>query len=629
MLVIDVRDDFLEIRGVKSHLRGYQKLQLKHWGFKDGDGDAYVLNAPDRLNEILSYLRREKIDFSLSETAQSRSSAATASLQAHESKIALARDFKEGRFSANEYKLYINSAEGLIRRKLKDHQKKALYHLSLAGNGANFSVPGSGKTSVVLSYFEKLRQEEKVNTLFVIGPPACFAPWQHEYEEVMGYKPKTKALAGLQKEERLFVYMDTSEPCDLYLTTFQTLLNDTGDIKEFLSDPKVRALVVVDEAHYMKRLDGNWANAALNIARAAEYRCILTGTPMPKSYADIFNLMQFLWPDRDPIPTRDKARLQSYEEAKATEEAARLLDSRVGSLFYRVRKKDLALKPQVFNEPTLIKMNRHERELYDAIIFKIRSYAQQDYLDNIDLVMKLRRGRMIRARQSVSYAKLLASALKDYGENLIEDGSLKRLLVNYDEIERPAKMDALLSMIRKLQASKQKVVVWSNFIGTINLIQNVLGSENFYCKQITGSVPIEKEKLTSEETREKIRNEFVDPASGLDILIANPAACAESISLHKTCHHAIYYDLSYNLAQYLQSLDRIHRVGASEKQEAYYDFLVYEDTIDIDILNNLKSKAEKMYRVIDKDYGIYSLDMSAEDEDEKAYERIFYQGAES
>ncbi len=116
----------------------------------------------------------------------------------------------------------------------------------------------------------------------------------------------------------------------------------------------------------------------------------------------------------------------------------------------------------------------------------------------------------------------------------------------------------------------------------------------------------------------------MNPKSGLDILIANPAACAESISLHKTCHNAIYYDLTYNCAQYLQSLDRIHRVGGSETIEANYFFLQYENSIDQDILNNLRRKADRMSRIIDEDYRIYSLDMfDDEDEEINAYNRLF------
>jgi len=131
--------------------------------------------------------------------------------------------------------------------------------------------------------------------------------------------------------------------------------------------------------------------------------------------------------------------------------------------------------------------------------------------------------------------------------------------------------------------------------------------------------------VNQEKTREDIRDEFLNLESGLNILIANPAACAESISLHKTCFHAIYYDLSYNCAQYIQSLDRIHRVGGSETNEANYYFLQYENSIDQDIKYNLETKAQKMYDVIEEDYDIQELDIYEENiiDDVEAYRRLF------
>jgi SNF2 family DNA or RNA helicase len=131
--------------------------------------------------------------------------------------------------------------------------------------------------------------------------------------------------------------------------------------------------------------------------------------------------------------------------------------------------------------------------------------------------------------------------------------------------------------------------------------------------------------VIAELTREEIIRRFVDIDGGIDILVANPAACAESISLHKTCSHAIYYDLSYNCAQYLQSLDRIHRVGGSEDKEAHYYFLLYANTIDLDILANVRKKAHNMYSIIDQEYAVYSLDMFEDNEDLEAYQRLFGQ----
>ncbi len=312
------------------------------------------------------------------------------------------------------------------------------------------------------------------------------------------------------------------------------------------------------------------------------------------------------------------------EENNNMEASKKLLVESIGPLFYRVRKSDLSLLPPIFHDPNIIDMNSYEKRIYNAIENKIRDYSQEDYLKSIDLITQLRRGRITRLRQCVSYAKLLLKSIDNYPENLVdEDSELIKIIRDYDSLEKPAKLEYLYKLVKELTSRKQKVVIWSSFIGTLTLIRDFLTQSGIYCKLIFGDTPIEQTSIHTEETRERIRNEFVDPQSGLDVLIANPAACGESISLHKTCFHAIYYDLSYNCAQYLQSLDRIHRVGGSEVNQANYYFLQYKDTIDNDISKNLDEKSRKMYNVIEEEYDIYSLDMFEEDDDIHAYERLF------
>jgi SNF2 family DNA or RNA helicase len=293
-----------------------------------------------------------------------------------------------------------------------------------------------------------------------------------------------------------------------------------------------------------------------------------------------------------------------------------------------VRKRELGQKPQVFIDPIKVEMKENERRLYNAILGKIRQCeSEEQYLKDAssDLVTNLRKGRMMRLRQVLSYPKLLLTAIDNYSENILRDREdLEVLIQTYDQIEQPGKIDSLLSLVKKFNERSEKVVIWANFIGTINLIEDVLKKNGYYCKKIYGATPFTDELNRAEETREKIRDEFVDPRSGLDILIANPAACSESISLHKTCCNALYYDLSYNCAQYLQSLDRIHRVGGSEEKEAFYYFLQYANTIEPKLLITLNTKAQKMYQIIEGDYSIYSLDMYQDDElDVAIYSELF------
>lgn len=536
-----------------------------------------------------------------------------------------ALSFKNGEFDEQHYSKFQETITKIISRPLKDHQQKAAYHLYLTQNGANFSVPGSGKTAVVLSVYEKLRTEGKVNTLFVVGPLASFGPWRSEFKAVLGRNPEYRILAGGSQEKRELNYFDTSQnKAELYLTSFQTLLSDSEKAKYLFNQSGIDVFYVIDEAHYIKRIDGQWASAVLSLGKLAQFRSVLTGTPMPKSYLDTFNLFDFLWPGGLALDDDSKIKIRNFENQDNELAAGELIKEKLSPLFYRVRKTELGLDEQIFQAPIKVEMGPYEHRIYRAIENRIRDYSKSEYIRNIEFVSALYRGRIIRLRQATSYIGLLESAIEDYSEDILSDNlDLKKIIKNYDLLETPSKIYKLLEIVQNLRKANKKVVIWSNFIGTLKLIKKHLLSNGFNCQMIYGGTPIEKESLTNNLTRERIRDEFVEPNSGLDILIANPAACSESISLHTGCQDAIYYDLSYNCAQYLQSLDRIHRVGGSELRPSNYYFLQYRNTLDQDIHSNVQRKKDRMFRVIEEDFAIYSMDMFEGDDDLDAYNRLF------
>ena len=423
-----------------------------------------------------------------------------------------------------------------------------------------------------------------------------------------------------------YYYVNKDSVSDVYLTTYHTLLNDYEEAIRLFNTKGINIFLVIDEAHYIKQICGQWAEAVLKLSRFAKYRCILTGTPMPRSYTDLFNQFDFLWPDENVFGDDGKTKISLFESKNEQEKIKEILDNTIKPLFFRVKKKDLGLLPQDFNPPVQIEMNKYEKVIYNAIVSKISNYSKKDYLINIDLVTRLRRGRIMRLRQCTSYVKMLANVIEGYDENLLEgETNLSKYIINYEEIEKPAKLVYLTKMINRFSINGDKVIIWSNFIKTIEMIKKEFKSNNLICEVIYGKTPIESRSTDDELNRETIIEKFLDIKSGLNILIANPAACAESISLHKSCFNAIYYDLSYNLAQYLQSLDRIHRVGGSEYNIAHYYFLQYHNTIDQDIKNNLEIKADRMRKIIDEDYSIYDLNMIDDeaDNDVEAYTRLF------
>jgi len=631
---IDINNTEIQINlNSNEKIFPYVFSQFEFYGLNRTKSNSYVKNCIRIENElivIITFLENEKINFKLSADAQKIVKKYHQKIENHKILLDKAISIKNGVIEEDSFIVFLDFLKTLPR-KLKNHQIKAAYHLYSIKNGANFSVPGSGKTTVILSVYEKLKLEGKVNVLFVVGPPSSFQPWQHEFKQTLGREPRTKILSGGNKAFRTSEYYTTPKRAsELYLTTFQSILRDSKDVIYFFNQYGLEPFFVIDEAHYMKQVGGSWANSLLEIAQFSKFRCVLTGTPIPKSYKDIFNLFDFLYPNNSPLEDEDKIQIDIWEKEKKNDFVKDLLKSKIGPLFYRVRKKDLGLKEPIFHPPILIKMNNNEKKIYELINSKIYHLSSHDYIHNEEILTKLWRGRMIRIRQCISYPKLLLKSINNYKEDLLEDNSdLIKLIQEYDSLELPSKLETLISILKEHQKYNHKVVIWSNFIGTLELMKKQLSKNSMKCGLIYGKTPISKMKddyYNKEKTREEIRDEFVDLNSGLDILIANPAAAAESISLHKTCFHSIYYDLSYNAAQYLQSLDRIHRVGGSETNTANYYFLQYEKSLDQDIKRNLELKANKMYSIIDEDYEIYNLDMFEEtlDDDVTAYKRIFH-----
>ena len=100
-------------------------------------------------------------------------------------------------------------------------------------------------------------------------------------------------------------------------------------------------------------------------------------------------------------------------------------------------------------------------------------------------------------------------------------------------------------------------------------------------------------------TREKIVKAFQDPCCPFKVIIANPFAVAESISLHKACHNAIYIERSFNAAHFVQSKDRIHRYGLKPGTITNYYYILSQNTIDETIDTRLQEKEQRMTEIME------------------------------
>lgn len=493
-------------------------------------------------------------------------------------------------------------------RTLKPYQVKCVNHFLSVRHGANFSVPGSGKTTMMYGAYDILKSLEIVDKILVVGPISSFMAWEDEYEGCFGEKVSSARLVGTL-ESRVSKYIN-SDKYELFLVHFQTATNDLIELVNLCKRHKI--LLIIDESHYIKKLnEGVWSNAVLELAPYAERRAILTGTPMPNDYGDLWTQFTFLWTGEQVLGSREVYRERIKQEDKLSE-----IQKAIRPFFVRVRKTDLDL-PEPNFEQVFCDLNRYQQYIYDALAMSL--------LQDLNLLPEernqlrgWRKAKMIRLIQAASNPTLLNKFSEEFrvpplsgsGANVLQ------LINNYPEYEVPAKIMKAIEIVRDLISTGEKVVLWTSFVLNIQMLQNLLKNVESYT--IYGAIPRDEQE-NIEFNREQQINSFKQSQNPC-VLIANPAACAESISLHRACRNAIYLDRTFNAGQYIQSLDRIHRIG-TEATVNYY-LLIGRNTIDSTIDKRIMEKQVAMQTLLEGDLPVGSFEtpmyeMGISENDEK------------
>jgi SNF2 family DNA or RNA helicase len=479
------------------------------------------------------------------------------------------------------------------RRTLKDFQLDAVYHLLVVNNGANFSVPGSGKTSIALAYYHILLKEAKIDGLLVIGPASCFEPWEHEYDECFGVRPNSVRIAGVPKIRRNELYLLAGQ-YDMLLTTYQSAMRDASSIIESLK--RRRYLVVLDEAHYIKRPQGGkTADAIMSLSRHASRRIILTGTPMPNGLEDLWSQFAFLWRDRSPLGT-----VESYLREIQTESFSQSIISikgKIDPLFARITKRQLSLPKAVFHIVSC-DLSPLQSRIYEGVAIRFLSQLKEEPSDR-EALREWRRARAVRLLQIASNPTLLRKKCDEFllPPMEFEQSSFKQGIEYYSKYEIPCKFRAVERIVTQLCDLGSKVIIWTSFVQNLKMLAHLLS--DYESVLVYGGVPFTSSD-EQEWTREQLLTRFKSDKQ-CKLLIANPAACAESISLHKVCHHAIYLDRTFNCTHYMQSLDRIHRLGLEADRQTHYYLVLANNSIDEVINDRLKQKMLNMEHILQDD----------------------------
>lgn len=495
-----------------------------------------------------------------------------------------------------EYLQFKDVVDSAMLRPLREMQMWDAFFMASVRWSANFSVPGSGKTAAVLGAFAFLREAGKVKRIVVVCPKSAFDSWKYEWLASFGFMPPLRCfclgdpeVARLTKSQKKSAVKFDSGRYDLLLFNYESLGNYVDELRGVVGED---TLLVYDEVHRVKAIGGQRASWALSVAEPAQYMAVLTGTPIPNTYKDIYNMLHMLYPDDYDsffgfVP--------GLLESPAPWEVDRI-NASLRPFFCRTNKDELGVPRPNPDDTYALPASEPENDLLGILA---AAYAKNH------LVF------MIRALQLESDPQMLREALDPEDFEFVLDQTGESVtdidFVDYsDEVPMlidlcgtSTKMMACEDIVAGLVEQGKPVIVWCIFVRSIEHIAHDLNVMGISAVPIYGKTPL--------EVREQALDDFRD--GRFQVLVTNPHTLAESVSLHQICHDGVYFEYSYNLVHLLQSKDRIHRLGLPQGQYTQYHFLQTffetrngEWSLDEKIYDRLLEKEQTMLEAIDGGY---------------------------
>jgi len=320
-------------------------------------------------------------------------------------------------------------------------------------------------------------------------------------------------------------------------------------------------VVVLDEAQFIK----NPSSQTAVIARAlrSTHRLALTGTPIENRLLDLWSIFAFAQPGL--LGTQAAFRRTYPDEDPA---ASARLHRRVRHFILRRTKKQVATDlPSRTEDEIVVTLEGEQRQLYDAELKRARAHLLGVNTD--------------RALDSVRF-NVLASLLR------LRQICCHPALIDPAHAALPsAKLDALVERLEELAEEGHQVLVFSQFVGMLELIRDRLVSAGIGHLMLTGAT----------ENRQELVAQFQSERSQTVFLLSLRAA---GFGLNLTAASYVFlYDPWWNPAVEAQAIDRTHRIGQSQPVVAYR--LLAEDTIEAKIRSLQREKAELASAVVQEE----------------------------
>lgn len=434
------------------------------------------------------------------------------------------------------------------------YQQEAFEAVKDLDYSAIFHEQGLGKTKIAIDLLLYWLEKRDIDTVMIVTKKQLIRNWENEFAFHTHIKPQTLSS---NKSDNFYVL---NSPSRVVITNFETITGEEERLTLFL---KARnTAIIIDESTKIKNPESKLTQSFFHLAPLFKIRTIMTGTPVANRPYDIWSQIYFLdfGQSLGGDFNRFKANTDLTNSMVDNSGERRAFEDSVASIFDKI--KSFAV-----------------RETKNSGVVSLPSKEYYNVFCSFEV------------KQEVLYNKIkdeMQVFVQQNGEAVLDDSEacLKRLLRLVQVASNPRLVDELYGafsgkeiklkeLIETIINRGEKVIVWSSFIENTEYFSRLY--KQYSPVKIHGRMAIEDRNKSVE------RFKFGDAK----ILFATPQAAKEGLTL-TVANNVIFYDRGFNLDDYLQAQDRIHRISQQKTCNIYN--LMMNNSVDIWVDKLLQAK---------------------------------------
>ncbi|KAI4728489.1 hypothetical protein E4T49_03787 [Aureobasidium sp. EXF-10728] len=458
---------------------------------------------------------------------------------------------------------------------------------------------GLGKTCQVIAFLAHLKQTEVPGVHLVVVPGSTLENWIRELNRfcpALEVAPYYGSQA--EREEQRHDYGSRLDEIDVIVTTYETAVGKYDT--DFLRKTVRPVVCVFDEGHALKNSQSKRHQQLMRIP--AEFRLLLTGTPLQNNLQELASLLSFILPSLFHSRREDLDNIFKYKATTKDADHAALLSAqriaRARSMmtpFILRRKKQQVLKhmPAKHRRVEYCDMLPAQREVYNEMVKqavdartqpkKGGAKAAKTAQEMTALRFAALHPLLLRRKYSDKELEKMAKALQrseEYGDNKPEliwrmlteqtkggDFGMHRFCLEYDFLTKyilrnnewmdSGKVDKLKELLQGYIKNGDRTLIFSQFTTMMDILEAVLETLSIKFMRLDGSTPM--------ATRQDIIDQFTTDTS-IPVFMLSTKAGGAGINL-ACANKVIILDSGFNPQDDIQAENRAHRVGQTRDVE--------------------------------------------------------------